>query len=134
MIRIFATVAGAVSIGFGVWHFFVPKLYDWYRYIAEEATELVVAVRAINFFFSASLVLFGLIAIIFVWSSKVDVFSLRLILIANAILWLSRLVFQIVFPQGSAWPAVQYGMLAAFIMVFCLYTACLVLSLTEQIG
>ena len=50
-----AEAAGAsASVGFGMWHFFVPKAWKWYSYIDINATELVAAVRAINVFFSFS--------------------------------------------------------------------------------
>jgi hypothetical protein len=34
---------------------------------------------------------------------------------------MTRVVFQLVYPQGSANPVLQYGMLAAFIVVFLCY-------------
>jgi hypothetical protein len=43
--RILITLGSAASIGFGVWHFFVPRLWDWYSYIDASATALVVAMR-----------------------------------------------------------------------------------------
>jgi len=36
-------------------------------------------------------------------------------------LWLTRVVFQLVYPQGSANPVLQYGMLATFTVVFLCY-------------
>lgn len=57
--RILITVGSGVSIGFGIWHFFVPRIWNWYSYIDASATELILAVRALNLLFSLSLVLFG---------------------------------------------------------------------------
>ena len=108
--------------------FFVPKAYDWYSYIVPEATELVAAVRAFNVFFSLSLVLFGLLGIIFVLSPQSNAFAVRVILAASCVLWLVRVVMQMIFPQGSISPVLQYGMLAAFVTIFCLYAVSLGLS------
>jgi hypothetical protein len=58
--KILVTIGSTASIGFGIWHFSVPKVWKWYSYIDPTATELIVAVRAINVFFSLSLVLFGI--------------------------------------------------------------------------
>jgi len=42
--RTLVTLGSAASIGFGIWHFFVPQMWDWYSYIDASATELVLAV------------------------------------------------------------------------------------------
>jgi hypothetical protein len=52
--RILVILGSSASIGFGIWHFFVPEAWKWYSYIDANATELVTAVRAINAFFSLS--------------------------------------------------------------------------------
>jgi hypothetical protein len=43
-------IGSSTSIGFGIWHFFVPKDWNWYSYIDGNATELIATVRAINAF------------------------------------------------------------------------------------
>ena len=55
LVKIFVMIRSGASIGFGVWHFFVPRWWNWYAYIDSHATELVIAVRAINIFFSLTL-------------------------------------------------------------------------------
>jgi hypothetical protein len=55
--KLLMSFGSAMSIGFGLWHFLVPRVWNWYSYIYESATELVLAVRAIKVFFSLSLVL-----------------------------------------------------------------------------
>ncbi len=52
LVKILVTIGSSASIGFGIWHFFVPEAWKWYSYIDIHATELVAAVRAINVFFS----------------------------------------------------------------------------------
>ena len=78
--KISVAVSGCVSIGFGVWHFFVPAIWNWYSYIDVQATELVIAVRAINVFFSLCLVLFGSMNILLIFDGKASRFSLMVVL------------------------------------------------------
>jgi hypothetical protein len=133
LVKIFVMIASSASIGFGLWHFFVPKAWDWFSYIDIKATELIVAVRAINVFFSLSLVLFGILNILFVYGGKSNRYSIIVMLAATCILWLTRLVFQIIYPQGSINPVLQYGMLSAFIIVNLCYLISLWIVASQRI-
>jgi hypothetical protein len=119
-------IGSAVTIGFGAWHFFVPRAWNWYAYMDPAATELVLAVRAINVFFSLCLVLFGLMNIALAFGKYAGRYSLLVVLGATVVLWITRVVLQIVYPQGSASPVLQYGMLTAFIVVLVCYLVPLV--------
>jgi hypothetical protein len=134
LVKILVTIGSSASIGFGVWHFFVPKAWKWYSYIDINATELVAAVRAINVFFSLSLVLFGLLNILFIYGGRSNRYSIIVMLAATCILWITRLVFQLIYPQGSISPALQYGMLSAFIFVFLCYIISLFIIVSQKIG
>lgn len=123
--KILITSGSAVTIGFGLWHFFVPRIWDWYSYINPGATELVIAVRNINVFFSLCLVLFGIVNIIYISGNHSNRFSIIVMLSVTSVLWIIRSALQLVNPQGSFNPAVQYGMLALFIVV----TICFLVSL-----
>jgi hypothetical protein len=125
--RILITAGSAASIGFGVWHFFVPTMWNWYWYIDASATELVVAVRAINVFFSLSLVLFGLVNLALAYGPGAGRYAVLVVLGATSALWAARVVMQFVYPQGSMNLALQYGMLAAFVAVLGCYASALVL-------
>jgi hypothetical protein len=115
------TIGSAITIGFGTWHLFVPSIWKWYSYIPNEASELVVAVRAINLFFSTSLVAFGTVMLIFLYRKPTSLFYLRTMSICLALLWGLRTVAQVIWPQGSISPSLQYGMLAAFVLTFLLF-------------
>jgi len=119
--KILVTIGSGASIAFGIWHFFVPKAWNWYAYIDGKATELVVAVRAINVFFSLALLLFGLVNILFVYGDKANRYSIIVMLAATCILWITRVALQLIHPQGSLNPVLQYGMLSAFIIVSLCY-------------
>ena len=121
LVKIFVMIGSSASIGFGIWHFFVPGAWNWYSYIDINATELVAAVRAINMFFSLSLVLFGIVNILFIYGDKSNRYSIIVMLAATSILWLTRLLFQAIYPQGSLYPGLQYGMLSAFMIVSLCY-------------
>ena len=134
LVKILVMIGSSASIGFGIWHFFVPKAWNWNSYIDINATELVVAVRAINAFFSLSLVLFGILNILFIYSGKSNRYSIIVMLVATCILWITRLVFQLIYPQGSMSPILQYGMLSAFIIVFLCYTISLTIIVSQKIA
>jgi hypothetical protein len=119
--RILVILGSSASIGFGIWHFFVPKAWDWYSYMDIKATELVIAVRAINVFFSLSLVLFGMVNILLICGNRSNRYSILVMLAATCLLWLTRVSFQIIYPQGSLYPGYQYGMLSAFLVIFLCY-------------
>jgi hypothetical protein len=130
--RILISIGSAASIGFGVWHFFVPRVWSWYSYIDGSATELVLAVRAINIFFSLSLVLFGLMNLLLAFGPHANRYSVAVVLGATCVLWAARVVLQLVYPQGSKSPLLQYGMLVSFVLVLGCYLASLVLVLVNK--
>ena len=130
--RILVTLGSAGSIGFGISHFFVPKMWNWYSYIDASATELVLAVRAINVFFSLSLVLFGLMNLLMAHGQRANRYSVLVVLGATCTLWAARIVMQLAYPQGSMSPALQYGMLGAFVVVLACYSASLVMVLLDK--
>ena len=122
----------SASIGFGIWHFFVPKAWKWYSYIDSNATELVAAVRAINAFFSLSLVLFGVVNILLIYGDRSNRYSLIVVLAATSLLWLTLVAFQVIYPQGSLVPGLQYGMLLAFMIIALCYVISLMIMLFQR--
>ena len=125
IVNVLVTIGSTASIGFGIWHFFVPRAWNWYSYIDPAATELIIAIRAINVFFSLSLVLFGALNMLLIHGDKANRYSIIVMLAATSILWLTRSIFQFVYPQGSINPLLQYGMLVAFVGI----TLCHIISL-----
>ncbi len=134
LVKVLVAIGSTASIGFGLWHFFVPRAWHWYSYMDAEATELIVAVRAINVFFSLSLVLFGLLNGLFVCGGKANRYSIIVMLAATSVLWLTRVALQLVYPQGSMNPVLQYGMLSAFIVVSLCYLAALLLVMSKNVA
>jgi hypothetical protein len=132
LLKILVMVGSSASIGFGVWHFFVPKAWNWYAYIDTQATELVAAVRAINAYFSLSLVLFGVMNMLLIHGDRSNRYSIIVMLAATSILWLTRVALQIIYPQGTLYPGLQYGMLSAFVVVSLCYMIPLIRMLLQQ--
>jgi len=132
IVKILTTAGSVASIGFGIWHFFVPYAWKWYSYIDPKATELIVAVRAINVFFSLSLILFGALNLLFIWGGNANRYAVIVLLAATCVLWLTRVVLQVVYPQGSINTVLQYGMLAAFIIINLCYLISLCLTAVQN--
>lgn len=130
--KVLVTIGSSASIGFGVWHFFVPKAWKWYSYIDANATELIAAIRAINVFFSLSLVLFGIVNILLIYGDKSNRYSIMVMLAATCILWVTRSIYQLIYPQGSISPVLQYGMLSAFIIVSFCYIVSLLIMVSQK--
>jgi len=129
----FLTSLGSVAtIGFGIWHFYVPRIWHWYTYIDEKATELLVAVRAVNAFFSLSLILFGVLNLLMVYGNKSNRYSILVTLGVTSFLWFFRVIFQLVFPQGTMSRVLQYGMLLTFILIFLCFAVSLVIILFNR--
>ena len=121
LFKILVMIGSSASIGFGIWHFFVPTAWKWYSYIDSHTTEFVAAIRAINVFFSLSLVLFSIVNILLVYGDKSNRYSIIVMLAATCVLWITRVAFQVIYPQGSLYPGLQYGMLSAFVFVTLCY-------------
>jgi len=133
LVRILVTIGSSASIGFGIWHFFIPKTWKWYSYIDINATELMAAVRAVNVFFSLSLVLFGIVNLLFIYGDKSNRYSIIVMLAATCILWITRVILQLVYPQGSISTALQYGLLSVFIIVSLCYMLSLFIMVLQKI-
>ena len=132
IVKILVMICSSASIGFGIWHFFVPKAWKWYSYIDANATELVAAVWAINAFFSLSLVLFGIVNMLLIYGDKSNRYSIIVMLSATTILWMTRVAFQLIYPQGSLIPGLQYGMLSAFVIVTLCYIISLIIIVSQK--
>ena len=130
-VRILVSFGSLASIGFGIWHFWVPAIWKWYSFMDPTATELIIAVRAINVFFSLSLVLFGLMNLFLAFGPPAR-FSMAVVLAATCLLWACRVAMQLIYPQGSMNPAVQYSMLAIFCLALGAYAVSLVFVLTDK--
>ncbi len=58
-----------ISALVGLWHFFVPKMFQWYDYLPMEYKNLIVAIDWTNYCFS--ILLFGLSLLLIILGKKV---------------------------------------------------------------
>ena len=127
--KILVSFGSLCTAAFGVWHFFVPDQWDWYAYISPQGTrKLVLAVRAINVFFSLSLVLIGIANpahhVFFARAFPACGHVCTIQLIVGGTVRFSRSLA----PQGSANPSLQYGMLVSFLAIFSCFLVSLLLT------
>ena len=106
-----------LSMLFGVWHFFVPWMFQWYSYIPYE--NLAVGIRYTNFFFS--LLLFGTSLLLILLGKKVFNGSKEAFVFYGFIVfvWFCRSIITFVEPwpiEPIAWAA--YGQQIAAIVLF----------------
>jgi hypothetical protein len=132
LVKILTAFGSVVSIGFGIWHFFIPGIWNWYSYIDKSAAELIIAIRAINIFFSLSLILLGIANLLFLFKTPQNKFSLVVLLSISTILWATRSVLQIIYPQGSQNLLFQYSMLFIFLLVLACFSISLFLVLSKN--
>lgn len=58
----------AFSLAVGVWHFFVPWMFQWYDYLPMQYENLIVGIDWTNLCFSALLA--GLSALLLLWGRR----------------------------------------------------------------
>jgi len=119
--RVLAATGGAVTLGFGIWHLFVPSLYGWLPYLEAQPEELKRGILATNFFFGVSLSILGgwSIAVPTVFHEQ-ELLNRRWLWTMTG-LWAVRAGYQIVSPQGRMIPGLSAIMLAAFIATDLLF-------------
>jgi hypothetical protein len=122
-IKILYYAGTTLSLLVGIWHFFVPRMFQWYSYIPNEYENLIVGIDWTNFFFS--LLLSGLSLLLIILSKKVfavnkDVFAFYGFLV---FVWLCRAAITFIEPwplEPIAWAAYGQQIAAFFIFILLL--------------
>lgn len=111
--KLLSILGASSTFGFGLWHFTVPSVHQWFSYIPEAPTELLIGISATNFFLSLELLIFGLMGlniILLYWDNKSVV---KIYLGYMSALWTIRFIYQLIEPQGSGlpliWQSLIYG-------------------------
>ena len=112
---------GLVTLGFGVWHFFIPSMFGWYDYLQDDPVELSRGIGASNFFLSFSLSLIGATSVAFPSLFPDSASANTVWLWANVGLWTARSIYQAVAPQGTQINGLAQSMLAGFIVTDLLF-------------
>jgi hypothetical protein len=112
---------GLITLGFGVWHFFIPSMFGWYDYLQDDPVELSRGIGASNFFLSFSLSLIGATSVAFPSLFPDSSSANTAWLWANVGLWTARSIYQAVAPQGTQVNGLAQTMLAGFIVTDLLF-------------
>jgi len=119
LVKLSYYIGATISLLFGIWHFFVPYLYEWFLYIPSEYENLIVGIEYTNFFFS--LLLSGMSILLIVlgrrfFAGSKDVFIFYGLLVFT---WFCRAAITFVIPwplEPIRWAA--YGQQIAAFAVF----------------
>jgi hypothetical protein len=105
----------------GIWHFFVPYLFQWHSYIPNEYKSLIVGIDWINFFFS--FLLSGYSLLLLIMRKKVFSKNKEMLIMYGfmVFVWFCRVVITFINP----WPLepvalVAYGQQIATFVIFLL--------------
>ena len=114
-----------LSLLVGLWHFFVPWMFQWHAYIPYD--NLIVGADWVNFCFSAFL--FGLSLLLLLWGGKVFARNREAVTVYGflTVIWILRVGLAIVEPwplEPVAWAA--YGQFAASVLIALLLAVPLV--------
>ena len=118
-IKSFYYVGLVLSMLVGIWHFFVPYMFQWYSYIPNQYENLIVGIDWTNFFFSLLLTGLSLLLIVFgkkVFSGNKDIFIFYGFMV---FVWLCRTAITFIEPwplEPIAWAA--YLQQIATIVIF----------------
>lgn len=109
--------AGLLSAGMALFHFVLPDIFQWPRYMAGVPDSIVWGMFAINAFFSFLLLLGAVATIRFALSPTRD----RSVLWGMALFWAFNAAYQIArpFPQRTVWVgtlAFAAAMLACYVL------------------
>jgi len=121
VIKPFYYIGAVISLLFGIWHFFVPYLYEWFLYIPNEYENLIVGIAYTNFFFSLLLSGLSILLIVFgrtFFAGNRDVLIFYGLLVFT---WFCRAAITFVIPwplEPIRWAA--YGQQIAAFVVFIL--------------
>lgn len=118
-IKLLYYIGIALSMLVGIWHFFVPYMFQWYSYIPNEYGNLIVGIDWTNFFFSLLLTGISLLLILFcnkVFNGNGELFVFYGFLI---FVWFCRVIITFIEPwplEPIAWAA--YGQQIAAFVIF----------------
>jgi hypothetical protein len=109
--QVLFNVACIISCTVGVLHFFAPYFFRWYSYIPDAPLEIYQSINYVNFCFSFLLAGFSLVLLFVQKQLFSGTKELRLFYAFFVLVWLSRVVIQIVWP----WPSsLQIWLVIAF--------------------
>ena len=122
--RIFFNIACIIGVIVAVWHFFVPYSSKWFSYIPDAPLEIIQSINYINFCFSFLLAGISLLLIIVQKKLFEDSGELRIFYAFFILIWLSRIVIQLIWPWPSSlqlWLVVAFSTEFIFALIPMIY-------------
>jgi hypothetical protein len=127
LMRVLLNTGFAISLLFGVWHFFIPYMFQWYSYIPTAPRPIIVSIDWINFLFS--LLLAGNSILLIINQKKIvkkekSIFSFYLLLL---LCWFARVVITFIDPWNQPFQFMDIIQITVFTIEFiillipCLY-------------
>ena len=116
--KTFYYISVSVSFLVGLWHFFVPLMFQWYSYISDEYYNLIVGIDWTNLCFS--FLLAGTSLILLFWGKKVFSNNIEAITIYTflTVVWLFRFLIALIEPWPlNPVPAAAIGQFVATIVI-----------------
>lgn len=111
----------SLSLLVGLWHFFVPWMFQWYSYIPSPHKNLIVGIDWTNLCFS--LLLFGISLLLLIWGNKMFAGCKEALVLYGfmTFVWFFRVALAVVKPwplEPIAWAA--YAQFAGAILIMLL--------------
>ena len=114
---------GVMSLAMGLYHFWLPVIFGWAKFMASEPGTIRWGHYSINFFFSFLLVWGGTLSILaaFRWG-RIDLFSAWAVF-GMASFWAVNLFYQLVIPMPlpESYRVVSRSLLAFALVTFLLH-------------
>lgn len=116
--KTFYYIGVSLSLLVGIWHFFVPLMFQWYSYISSEYYNLIVGIDWTNLCFS--FLLCGVSVILIFWGNKVFSINTEAITLYSFLtfVWLFRFLIAVFEPWPlEPVPAAAIGQFVATIVI-----------------
>ncbi len=121
---VFFNIACIISCIVGIWHFSVPYSFKWYSYIPDAPIEIYQSINYINFCFSFLLTGISLLLMMVQKQLFADLIELKVFYVFFVLVWLSRVIIQIIWPWPSSlqmWLVVGFAMELLFVLIPMIY-------------
>jgi hypothetical protein len=128
IVKALLLTAGVASAAMAAFHFFLPTVFQWSRYMATVPTSIRWALDAINAFFSTLLLLGSIATIRVALSPRQD----TMIIWGMALFWLFNIAYQLLWPFPQR--AVSWGTLGFSALMVASYTLALWLGREPSAG
>ena len=122
--RVCLLTAGIASSAMATFHFFLPHVFGWARFVAKIPSPIRWGLFSLNVFFSSLLLWGGITTIIATFRGKESHLLSYCIFIGMGCFWIINASYQILFPFPAAvwrWILLAFAIAVAFLYLFAIY-------------